>query len=925
MKKLALVFIAFLALSSYSQNKSFEISGKLIAEDSKLPLESATIYLERVKDSAVVTYTISDADGKFLLENSTYDSSLNLYVSYVGYQTYFKKVDIDKETIDLKTITMLVDNNQLGEVFIKSRAPITIKKDTLEFNVKSFNTKKDATVEDLLKKLPGVEVDDEGNITVNGKSVNKILVNGKPFFGDDPTITTRNLTKEIIEKVQIVDTKTKSEAFTGEEGDTENKTINLTIKEENNKGTFGRVSAGAGTDERWEFAGILNLFNNDRRFSVLAGGNNTNSPGFSFGEIQKMFGGGNSISFSSSGSFSIDGRSFGGGEGIVTSKNVGSNYADVLAKGVDISADYFYSESSSENETKTERENILPETRFFTNSLGKSLSDNANHSFNTELDIEIDSTFLVNLRPSIRYGSSQRINENSEETFNEDNTLTNSSSASRFNDSEVRNFSNDLDVTKRFGNKGSFLKFSFETQFNTTDSEEFLKSETLIEDPNGNDVFRDQFTDVDSKFNRLRLATTYRIPLIAKEFFIDTKFSHLSDNRSSINSTFDLDEDTQSYSIFNTELSTDFRNYNKRTTPAMELVYRKEKWSLSFETGYVFRTIENTDQLRPELNLKRNFEAVELGSNFNFRFSDKASMYGGYNLSNRPPEISQLQPFQDVSDPLNTITGNPNLEPANRHNFYSGYNSFDFQKGTGFFSYLNFSATNNQVVVQTTIDENFVRNTTYTNVDGNYNINGNISYSKSYKVDSLRTLKVRVGAYSGLNRTVNFNNETQFASRNFSVSPNVELTFNWKKILELRPNYRLSFNRNSFNIEDFENQEFLSHNLRIATALFVPKNFEWRNDVNFNYNPNVAPGFQRSVWFWNSTLAYTFLKDKATLTLKVYDLLNQNNNARRTATANFIQDSQSTVLRQYFMLSFSYKFNSLGKKGETNDGSMFFF
>jgi hypothetical protein len=925
MKKLLLVLSILLSLSSFSQNKSFEISGKLIASDTKLPLESATVYLERVKDSSVVTYTISDADGKFVLENSTYDSTLNLYVSYIGYQTHYQKITIDKEKIDLKTITMLVDDNQLGEVLVKSKAPITIKKDTLEFNVKSFNTKKDATVEDLLRKLPGVEVDDEGNITVNGKSVNKILVNGKPFFGDDPTITTRNLTKEIIEKVQIVDTKTKSEAFAGEEGDTENKTINLTIKEENNKGTFGRVSAGAGTDDRWEFAGILNLFDNDRRFSVLAGGNNTNSPGFSFGEISKMFGGGSTMSMSSSGSFSIDGRSFGGGEGIITSKNIGSNYADVLAKGVDISADYFYSESNSENDTKTDRENILPDTRFFTNSLGSSRSDNANHSFNTELDVEIDSTFLINIRPSIRYGSSMRVNENSEETFDENNVLTNSSFASSFSESEVRNFSNDIDITKRFGSKGSFLKFGFETQFNNTDSENFLKSETLIEDPNSEDIFRDQFTDVESKFNRLRLSTTYRIPLIAKELFLDAKFGHLSDNRSTINSTFDLDEDTQEYSIFNNQLSTDFRNYNRRTTPAMELVYRKEKISLSFETGYVFRTIENTDQLRPELNLKRNFEALELGSNFSFRFSDKASMYGGYNLSNRPPQINQLQPFEDVSDPLNTITGNPNLEPANEHSLYTGYNSFDFQKGTGFFSYLNYNITNNQVVAKTSVDENFVRNTTYTNVDGNYSVSGGGSYSKSFKVDSLRTLKVRAGLYGSLNRSVNFNNDVQFASRNLSMSPNLELTFNWKKILEIRPNYRVSFNRNSFNIDDFEDQEFLSHNLRINTALFVPKKFEWRNDVNFNYNPNVADGFQKSVWFWNSTLAYSCFKDKGTFTLKVYDLLNQNNNARRTATGNFIQDSQSTVLQRYVMLSFSYKFNSLGQKGETNDGSVFFF
>lgn len=926
MKKALLALLLLSTSIVCSQNKSFKIQGKLIAGDTKQPLESATIYLEKVKDSSLVTYTISDKDGQFNLEDKTFESSLNLYISYVGYATYSKTIAIDKPLIDLQTITLDIDDNMLDEVVIKSRAPITVKKDTLEFNVKSFKTKKDATVEDLLKQLPGVEVDEEGQITVNGKSVNKILVNGKPFFGDDPTITTRSLTKEIIEKVQITDTKTKSEAFSGEEGDQENKTINLTIKEENNKGVFGRLAAGAGTDDRYEFAGMVNIFNNDRRFSVLAGGNNTNSPGFSFGEIQKMFGNASSMSVSSTGAFTIDGRSFGGGQGIVTSRNLGSNYADVLGEGIDVNADYFYSESDSENATRTDRENILPDdTRFFTESRSNTTSDNGNHSFNADLDIEIDSTFLVNISPSFRYGNSKRRNTSFDRTFDENDVQTNESSFNSFSETILRNFSNDIGVTKRFGSKGSFLRVGFETQFNTTDRDDFLQSETLIADPNEADIIRDQFTDDEETFNRLRVSTTYRFPIIAKELFLDAKFSHLSDNRNSVNSTFDFNTTTQDYDLFNTQLSSDFRYFNKRTTPSMELSYRKEKWSASFETGYVFRTIENADQLRPELSLKRRFKAVELGANFNYRFSTKASMFSGYSLSNRPPQISQLQPFQDVSDPLNTVTGNPGLSPSNDHNFYFGFNSFDFQKGTGLYIYANGNFTNDQVISRTTVDENFVRNTTFDNVDGNYRIYGNINYSKSVKIDTLRTLKIGAGLYGGLNRNVNFNNDVQYASKNTSLTPNVNMSLNWRNVMELRPSYRISITKNTFDIDGFEDQDFVQHTFGIRTATFVPKKFEWRNDINFTYNPNVADGFQRSAWFWNSTLAYSFLKDKATLTLKAYDLLNQNTNARRTATANFIQDSQSTVLQRFFMLSFSWKFNSLGKKGEVGNGGVFFF
>src|SRR5690554_6505507 len=336
MKNLLLcIFIFFISVHSYSQN--FKVSGTLIDEETQNPLEAATVFMETVQDSTLITYTITDRNGKFVLHGNTSVKKTRVNIGFVGYRSFQKEIDLNRPVQDLGNIPIAVSVASLDEVVVKSRAPITIKKDTLEFNVASFKTKKDATVEDLLKELPGVEVDEAGKIKVNGKEVSKILVNGKPFFGDDPTITTKNLTKEIIDKVQIVDSKTKSEAFTGEVTDGEEKTINLTISEEKNKGDFGRVAAGGGTDQRYEFAGMLNYFNNDQRVSVLAGGNNINSPGFSFGEIRKMFGNINSMSVSSNGTFTIDGRTFGGGAGITKSQNAGANYADVIGEKTDIS------------------------------------------------------------------------------------------------------------------------------------------------------------------------------------------------------------------------------------------------------------------------------------------------------------------------------------------------------------------------------------------------------------------------------------------------------------------------------------------------------------------------------------------------------------------------------------------------------------
>lgn len=927
MKHFIIIVLFLFSVVSFAQSNEFKISGTVQTDENKQALESATVYLERIKDSTLVSYTISDKNGKFSLQDRTTDESLKLYISYVGYQTYSQTIKLDKEQIILEPINLLVDSNALDEVLIKSRSPITIKKDTLEFNVKSFKTKKDANVEDLLKQLPGVEVDDEGKITVNGKDVNKILVNGKPFFGDDPTITTRNLTKELIEKVQITDTKTKAEAFTGEEGDNENKTINLTIKEENNKGVFGRVAAGAGTNERYEFAGMLNVFDNDQRISVLVGGNNTNSPGFSFGEIQKMFGRGGNVSFSRGGggsSFSIDGRSFGGGQGITTSKNIGANYADKIGKKTDISADYFFSGSNSENKSSTQRENILPDARYFSESNSKSYNESYNHSANLEFEIEIDSTLKIDIEPSFRKSNSKNTYSSTEETRDISDVLTNESDISSFVETTGTNISNELDITKKFGSNGAFIRLSVDNEIGNSETDDSVNSETNIYGDTPEDIIRNQFTDGELKSNSVSTSASYRLPLKAKEFFLDFKYSYRSDKTDNRRSTYDFDDATQDYTIFNTELSTDFENTNRRSTPGLRLSLRKEKWSLSFETGYVFRTLKNNDLLRPLLSLERDFEAVELRGNFNYRFSPKSSIYSGYRLTNQAPDIRQLSPFQDVSNPLNIVTGNPDLEPTNNHNLYAGFNAFNFQKGTGFYAHIGGNLIRNAVVSKSIVDENFVRNSTYANVDGNYNAYASATYSKSIKLDSIRTIKYRIGLSGNFSKSTNFNNDVQYASKNNSITPNIELTFNWKEIMEFRPNYRLSLNRTKFDLDDFEDENFVNHALGINTATFLPKKFEWRNDISFNYNSNIAPGFQKSAWFWNSTLAYSMLKDKATLTLKAFDLLNQNTNARRTATQNYIQDSQSTVLEQYFMLSFSWKFNSLGSKGNVDkNGGMF--
>ena len=247
-------------------------------------MESATIFAEKIADSSLINYTISDRQGNFSLSGNTIEEKLNLFISFTGYESFHRTLDVRKQ-IKLDTILMKVQDNLLEEVkVIGTRSPISIRKDTLEFNADSFKTRPNANLEELLKVLPGVEIDRDGNITLNGKPVKRILVDGESFFGGDHRIATKNLPKEIIDKIQVVDTKTKTEEFTGQPGDKENKTINLTIKKDKKRGYFARTTAGGGTDERYELNAMANLFTENIQANVIGNSNNINSPGFTFAQ-----------------------------------------------------------------------------------------------------------------------------------------------------------------------------------------------------------------------------------------------------------------------------------------------------------------------------------------------------------------------------------------------------------------------------------------------------------------------------------------------------------------------------------------------------------------------------------------------------------------------------------------------------------------
>jgi hypothetical protein len=898
--------LAFLFITGTAFSQDFEITGKVV-DEAGVPLESATIYLEKAADSSLVTYTISEKNGNFRLAETTTAPKVNLYISFAGYQSYRETLEI-KERIELSTITMQVQDNELEEVVVAAtRAPITIKKDTLEFNAGSFSTRQDANLEELMKKLPGVEVDNQGNITVNGKTVSRILVNGEEFFGDDPKIATKNLPKEIIDKIQVTDTKTRSEEFTGKAGDPENKTVNITIKEDKNKGYFARATAGGGTDDRYELSGIGNYFKDDLRLSVLASSNNINTSGFSYDEVFGMMG-------------RTAGRNVfgGGGGGITKAETAGINFVNKWENDLELSADYFFGRNDTERRTIIARENILPDSRYFTNSEERSNLLNDSHRANARFEVEFDTLTRISISPRLNANFGNSYRDQVAESLDEDLNLINRTETFENEALESVDFSNNIDFIRRFGSRGSYLQMEFENDHSRQKNDNFYYSESLFMEE-GEEVIQiqDQYIDEDETENEYSFEVSKR-SVLADDFFLDVSYDFDYLNSTNKRYVYEAENGDRNYNILNNLLSSDFEVNSRRHTPNLGLNYEGDIWRINTEVGLLHTSLENSNYLE-ETSFENTYNNLFLEAGVRYEIERSKSLSIRYNTNVDIPSIRQLQPVVDRTNPLNIIVGNPELRPAYRQDIQLNYRNFDFATRSGIFSYINLGFTNNNVVSVSTVNEDLVRTTTYTNVDGAINGNAGVFYNKQYKKEA-RIFRYQAGLNASYNKNIGFTNAVKYEAERYSLSPRLRLTFEIEDLLSIEPNYELTYNSTNYDINPNRNEDFVNHSIGFQTTSYWPENVVFGNDISFNYFGNVSPGFDNTSLLWNMSLGYEFLEDKATLKVKVYDLLDQNIDTRRVIGDDFIQDTSSLILTRYAMLSFTYKLSNFGGSNPPDRG-----
>lgn len=889
--------------------QQFTITGKVYDKANNNPLEAATVFVKSVKDSSLVNYTISDNKGVFNLKGRTQDKQLDLFITHVGHSPYKKRINTPEKTLDLGTIMMEMQTQELEGVTVTSDAiPVSIKKDTLEFNADAFKLRPDATVEELLKNLPGVEVDSQGNITVNGVPVNEILVNGKPFFSD-PKIATKNLTKDIVKKVQVSDTKTKEQKFTKEEGDSNNKSINIVLKEDKNKGYFGRITAGYGTKDRYELNGIANYFKNKTRVSLLGSSNNINSSGFEIDEVYGMMGrsGGGSVTVSGS-SFSIGNLNFGSsGDGLNRSDVAGISYVDEYGKEMEMDGNYFYTHSENESYTRSERETTLPDRHYFSNSerWGNSWGDA--HSVNTELEYKIDTLTRITIRPQFSSSRSNSGSSSLEESLDSDHNLVNRSKSNNESHSLQNNFSNRVSLNRRFKERG-FWGIQFSNNNSRSERDQQINNIREIFGTTPSTEIRDQQQRAKNRSDNYAFGGNIRYPL-SKTFSLEARYNFSkTDIRNDVR-TYDADANGN-YVNFNTPLSSDFltENSQQRASAGFALNTSKIRWSAS--GGVILNRLQNDDFLR-NMSLDRRFSNPSLQSNFRYEIKKGMSVQLNYNTNTNIPSVSQLQPIDNVNNPLHTYTGNPDLKPAFSNSFYLNFNNFNWETRSGYFVWAHTEFQSDKITSITLTNSDLTRRTTYTNIDGDFSARGGVNFNKSHKIEK-NTIRYGLYVGGGISKNNAFSNGVRYALTNYSASITPNFGYNYDEKIDLELRYSPSYNRAKYNLETFQNQEYTSQMFSFKITTFVPKNVIFGSDFSYSYLPYMGEDFRKGYMYWNMSLGYKFLEDRATLQLKAFDLLNQTVDAWRTITEDYVQDSQKLMLKQYFMLSFSYKLNKVG-------------
>ena len=904
-----------LLLSSYgifSQN--IAIHGMVIDSVLKKPLNSATISLANAKDSSLLSFTRSEDDGYFEVKNVKAGKYL-LSISYIGYEHLWLSLTVGANVkVDLGNI-YLMDASKMTTVTVTARRPpVVINNDTVEFNSENFKTVPNAVVEDLLKKMPGMEVDKSGAITVNGKSVTKVFVNGKEMFTGDPKMATKNLAADAIDKIQVYDRKSDQAMFTGIDDGSEETVINLKMKKDRNNSTFGKLSAGGGAPERFDGSGNINRFNNDLQLSIIGAANNTNRQGFSNGDISSFSGaggggrggGGVTVSFVGGG-----GGTDNNAQGIATTLSTGVNYSNVFNdKKTDFNANLAVSDVERNNNSKSFTQNLTPGNSFNRSSISNSISDNQQQKFGSVIDHKVSESFSFKFTPNITRQHNTLVSNSEDSTSLTNGTVTNRAITNSTNTTDALNASSNLLLRKKFAKKGRTISSTITNNYNesTSNGTQFTEQFFYAAGNIINDSILDQVNIRKGSTTAYSANVVYTEPITKKSLLEFNAYL----NKSIGSSRREVRDNNTG--LLNTDLSNEFNSDYTYTGGGIN--FRANQKKFNFSTGF---SLQNTnlkgENVSKNTKLSQDFQDILPTATFQYNFSQTKNLNINYRTSTQQPSITQLQPVLDQSNINYQSIGNPDLKRSYVHNLNLRYFASKILAQKNFFATLNASTTNNSIVNRDSVLPSRVILSKPVNVNGAYRINGGLNYGFGIKKIYSR---FNFGINGGFNNNISYANGLLNTIVTKSVGPSFSYTFQLEEVIDIDLSTRYSFSKTSNAINAGLNTNFLTKVFSADVTNYLPFNFILNQSMNYTVNSGRAAGFNTAVPIWNASISKYFMKNKrAELKMSAFDLLNKNIGISRNVSQNQIVDKEYNVISQYFLLSFTY---SLQKSGLANKG-----
>jgi hypothetical protein len=910
------------------QNGSIVI-GTVVDSIAKNGLAYTTVSVVKQKDSTLVSFARADSSGKFKL-NGLPKGDYLLSFSYVGYLPLWKPISLNgTDKVNLGNLT-LTDLLHASEVVVTARRPpVVINNDTVEFNTENFKTQPNAVVEDLLKKLPGVTVDRDGTVSVNGQKVNRFLVNGKEFFTGDPKLATRNLDADAVDKVQVFDKKSDRSEFTGIEDGQSSKAINLKLKKDRDNSLFGRLTAGAGNKNRYEAQTNINRFKGDKQLSLLGMANNTNKQGFSISDIMNFTGdmargmkNGSGINVVVGGNGDNGGLPISGmgqnQQGIARTIAGGVNYNNTWNKKTDLNLSGIATDVNLQTDRVVNRANLLPGNNFNYISNSSEVRHNQQQRFNIALDHKIDSFTSLKFTPQLSTQQNENNSFNNYTSTDAKQNIINEGNTRSATKSDAVNFNGNLLVRRKFRKKGRTISSTTSVAYNNSKQNGILNTsnrfynagiplaDSIVSQVNQRDAISRSFganmvfTEGIGKTSLLEFSGFYNINI-----------------GESKRETFDYNIFSGKYDKRNTILSNDFRSVY--TYGGGGLSFRSNFKKMSITTGANLQvagleSINNTNASA----IRQSFTDILPMMGIQFRPKSTISIGLNYNTSTSQPSTQQLQPVADISDPLNTYTGNPNLKRSYTQSLALNISSFNMYTQRNIFSFFSYSRVNNAFANADRVLPNGSRITMPVNANGNYFMMGNIS--AGFPLKRLKS-RVDIGISANNFRNISFINDAKNAIDNYSITPNIGYQFNLDSVMDIHLTVKMNFNKAQYSLQPMLNNKFLQTVYGIDVTNYLPGGLIMNNLFDYTVNSGRSDGFNISIPFWNISLSKSFLKyKKGELKFSIMDLLNKNQGVNRTANQNFIQDTRYNVLQRYFMLSFSYRLN---KSGTPNGGAKF--